>query len=51
MSGLASGLDFGAVMAVAEMQGVDLELLAEALPEVEIAMLAGISGEQEEGDE
>lgn len=41
MSGVPSGLDFGAVFAIAQANGTDLELLADALPEVELMILAG----------
>lgn len=48
MSGTPSGLDFGAVMMVAGAQGADLELLAEALPDIEAALLAALAGDGEE---
>lgn len=47
MSGVPSGLDFGAVLAIAQSNGTDLELLADALPEVELMILAGLSGDAE----
>lgn len=47
--GVPFALDFGAVMAVGTARGVDLDLLAEALPAVEAAILAGRDdGEPEE---
>lgn len=51
MSGAACSLDFASVMMVAEAQGADTELLADVLPEVEIAILAGANGEADEDDE
>lgn len=51
MSGVPTGLDFGAVMAIAEAQGADLALLADAIGEFEIALLAGISGEDDQGED
>jgi hypothetical protein len=48
MSGAACSLDFASVMAIAEAQGADLALLAEALPDVEIAVLAGAIGDPED---
>jgi hypothetical protein len=41
-------LDMGAVMAVAQARGVDLELLADVLPAAEAAILAGLRDEGEE---
>lgn len=50
MSGIAVGLDYAAIMAVAAAQGADGELLSEALPEVEVAIVAALNGDAE-GDE
>lgn len=50
MTGVPVGLDFGAVMTVAAAQDADIELLAECLPEFEIALLAGLSGDVDEED-
>lgn len=48
MTGGAYALDFGAVMTVAAAQGADLELLSEALPDLELVMLSGMAGDTEE---
>lgn len=45
MSAAATGLDFASIVAVASVQGVDLELLTDALPELETVMLAGMAGD------
>lgn len=50
MAGVAVGLDFGAIMAVATAQGADAGFLSEVLPEAEVAILAGISGDSEGED-
>lgn len=50
MAAAAVSLDFASVMAVGQAQGVDLALLSEALPEIEIAILAGANGEADEED-
>lgn len=50
MVGVATGLDFGAIMMVAQGQGADLELLSETLPGFEAAVLAGLNGEMDNGD-
>lgn len=43
--GVPIGVDFGAVLAVAEAQGADTELIAEALPAVEAALIDALSGD------
>lgn len=43
--GAPYGLDFGAIVAVAEGMGAQTELLCEALPSVEAAMLDAFHGE------
>lgn len=49
--GVPFALDFGAVMAVGQARGVDLQLLAEALPAAEAAILAtGDDGDASEED-
>lgn len=48
MAGEPVGLDFGAIMAVASAQDVDAELLADVLPEVETAILVGMSDQSAE---
>lgn len=40
--GGAFGLDFGAIMQIGSARGADLELLADVLPQVEAARLAGL---------
>lgn len=50
MSGTAVGLDFGAVMAVGQARGADPELLSEALPDIEIAIIAGANGDPDGED-
>lgn len=42
------GLDFGAIMTMGQALGVDRALLAEVLPGVEAAILAGLRGEGDE---
>lgn len=44
------GLNFGTLMMMAEPVGGDLEMLAEILPRIEHARLAGIDGGGEEDD-
>lgn len=44
------GLDFGAVLMMGAAMGADLELLADVLPDVEAARIAGLRGEGGEGD-
>lgn len=50
MAGIPTGLDFAAVMTIGAGQGADLALLAEALPEFETVLLAGMAGDTDEGD-
>lgn len=47
--GGAFGMDFGSVMAIGTALGADMELLADALPGVETARIAGLS--DAEGDD
>ena len=45
------GLDFGAVMAFAAAQGANLDLVADALPDVERAVIAALAEAMtQEGD-
>jgi hypothetical protein len=48
--GMPFGMDFGAVMTMAAARGADTALVAEALPAVEAAVLAGLARE-EDGDD
>jgi hypothetical protein len=48
MAGVPMGLDFGAVMAIGAAQDVDLELLADTLPEYETAILTGLADQADE---
>lgn len=48
MSGVPVGLDFGAIMAVAGPMGADLEMLSEALPDLESAILSAMAGDESE---
>lgn len=47
MAGVAMGLDFGAIIAVAAAQGVDVELLAECLPIIEPIVLVAHQADEE----
>lgn len=47
MSGVATSLDFASVMAIGAAHGVDLELLADVLPDIETALLAGLAGDDD----
>lgn len=49
--GTPIGLDFSAVMAVAAVQGVDVEMLAEVLPSFETVLLAALNEGEAEGHE
>jgi hypothetical protein len=40
--GTPFALDFGAIMMMGQAQGVDVEMLAAVLPEVEQAVISGI---------
>lgn len=49
--GGAFGLNFGTVMTMGQSLGADLEMLADILPQIEAARLAGLDdGEEEDGD-
>lgn len=48
MAGIALGLDFGAVLALGQAQGADVELLAEVLPEIEPLVLAAFQPDDED---
>lgn len=43
MGGVPVGLDFGAILAIGAATGADLEMLAEALPEAESAILSAMA--------
>lgn len=47
MAGAVCGLDFGAIMVMGDALDVDLELLAETLPDFESVLLNRIAGESE----
>lgn len=49
MSGQPFGLDFGAVMLMAQARGTDLALLSEVLPAIEAAILTGREAYDEGG--
>lgn len=48
MAGVAAGLDFAAILTIADAQGADVALLADALPEIESVMIAGMNGDVEQ---
>lgn len=48
MEGTAVGLDFGAILAVADAQGADAELLADVLPTAEAAILAALNADDDD---
>jgi hypothetical protein len=48
MAGVATGLDFGAIMAIAHAQDADLALLADTLPDFEIALLTRLNGDADD---
>lgn len=45
------GLDFGAVMAVAQARRADLDLVADLLPEIEGVILKALREAREDGEE
>lgn len=45
MGAAALGMDFSAVLMMGGAQGADLEMLSEALPDFESALIASLSGE------
>ena len=47
----AVGLDFGAVMAVAQARGADLDLVAALLPDIEAVILKALRDARDEDDE
>lgn len=51
MAGTPVGLDFGAIMTVGAALGADLSLLAEILPDVELTIIAGLSGDTDPDEE
>lgn len=48
MAGVPVGLDFGAIMTVAAALDVDVELLAEVLPDVETTILVALNDQADE---
>ena len=48
---MPAGLDFGAIMMIGAAQDADLELLAETLPDYEIALLSRLNAEGDDGED